>query len=360
MKVDALVVGLGPAGAAAARALARSGAKVLALERKREFGVPVQCAELIPNLMPADVGDIGSTVKQVIDEMHVFVEEDGRERAQGYAGRMIDRARFDAHLVEAAIAAGARCQLRTNVQRISEDGVVEISNGHKISARVIIGADGPQSVVGRAIGAVNSEFAETRQVTVPLLASHNATDIFLSADIEGGYGWLFPSGDVANLGVGVSSQRKHELKSLLDTLRARLEDEQRIGHEVLKYTGGLIPVGGMVEPVGRLGSVSVLMAGDAAGLTNPITGAGINAAVISGALAGDASVRVLEGDAEAASDYAQELKSLFGPGLRRALSRREGLLANYRAGNRPSADSLRQAWISYDSYWKPVCEEEAA
>ena len=48
-------------------------------------------------------------------------------------------------------------------------------------ARVLIGADGPRSVVGRAIGSVNRRLVETRQVTVPLLAAHDATDIFLSA-----------------------------------------------------------------------------------------------------------------------------------------------------------------------------------
>ena len=360
IKIDALVVGLGPAGAVAAGALARAGAKVIALERKREFGVPVQCAELVPNIMAPEVGDIRSAVKQIINEMHVFVEADGEDRAPNFPGRMIDRARFDANLVHAAIAAGAHCQLQTNVLRIDDEGSVSTSSGEKICARVIIGADGPQSIVGKSIGCVNSEFAETRQKTVPLLVSHCATDIFLSAEIEGGYGWLFPKGRVANLGVGVSTKRKSDLKPLLDRLHARLIEERRVGPEVLGYTGGLIPVGGMVEPVGRLCDVDVLLAGDAAGLTNPITGAGINAAVISGALAGAAAVQALAGDASAVDDYSQELKALFNPGLLRARFHRRRLLAGYGAGARPSPETLRQTWISYDGYWDPIRGEEAA
>ena len=48
MNVDVLVIGLGPAGGAAATAAARAGLSVLAVDRRKEVGVPVQCAEFIP------------------------------------------------------------------------------------------------------------------------------------------------------------------------------------------------------------------------------------------------------------------------------------------------------------------------
>jgi digeranylgeranylglycerophospholipid reductase len=214
---------------------------------------------------------------------------------------------------------------------------------------VIVGADGPRSIVGRAIGQVNRALVETRQVTVPLTRAHSATDIFLSADIPGGYGWLFPKGAVANLGAGVTPAHKGELKSIIARLHAALAAAGRVGRKVLALTGGAIPVGGALVPRGRLGAVAVLLAGDAAGLANPVTGAGIASAVHSGSLAGEAAALAAQSHPGAIDDYADELDQLFGPALVRALHRREELLA---AGSRPSPADLRRGWIAYPEYWE--------
>jgi digeranylgeranylglycerophospholipid reductase len=360
IKIDALVIGLGPAGSAAAAVIARSGARVVALERKREIGVPVQCAELIPQIVAQEAGDVRSTVRQLVDGMHVFVEAEAGDRAPNFPGRMIDRAAFDEKLARDAIAAGAECRLSTSVHSVDGDGKVITNRGEEFSARVIIGADGPHSVVGCAIGRVNTEFAETRQKTVALTSPHTATDIFLSADMQGGYGWLFPKVETANLGVGVAAECKADLKRLLDELHARLVEEGRVGRDALGHTGGSIPVSGLVRPVGRLGACDVFLAGDAAGLTNPITGAGINAAVISGSLAGEAAVLSLAGDQQGVVDYCDEIEALFKPGLDRALRHRKQLLASYESGERPSPDALRRAWIAYDGYWERASEEGIA
>jgi flavin-dependent dehydrogenase len=96
----------------------------------------------------------------------------------------------------------------------------------------------------------------------------------------------------------------------------------------------------------------VLLAGDAAGLTNPITGAGINAAVISGALAGEAALRFLDGDKFALNDYRDGIEDLFKPAIDRALARRNRLQTFYAAGLRPCPTTLRETWIAYDAYWR--------
>ncbi len=163
---------------------------------------------------------------------------------------------------------------------------IRLGKGTLIDARVVIGADGPRSTVGRLADMVNNALVEARQITVPLTAPYHATDIFLSPDFEGGYGWLFPRGAEANLGLGLAPEARANLKPLLDTLRRQLLTEGRIGPGATHLTGGLIPVGGIAGLSGHIGVVPVLLAGDAAGLANPITGAGIHAAVLSGQLAG--------------------------------------------------------------------------
>ena len=347
---DVLVIGLGPAGARAAFAAASRGKRVVAVDRKREAGVPVQCAELVPALIDSGI-DLGPCVRQPIDSMDTFVEGEAPDHMAHFPGRMLDRAAFDAALVAEAVQAGAYCRLGVSVRGVGRDGVVTLSDGTSIAPRIIVGADGPRSIAGRAIGQVNRELVETRQVTVPLAAPHAATDIFLSAAIPGGYGWLFPKGDVANLGAGVAPSHKHRLKEIVDSLHARLVGEGRVGARVLARTGGAIPVGGALVPRGCLGNVPVLLAGDAAGLANPVTGAGIASAAQSGALAGEAAALFLDGYASALTDYEDELDALFGAALVRALHRREELLRST-----PSPAALRRSWIAYPEYWRKADE----
>ena len=344
--VDILCVGLGPAGARAATCAAARGLRVVAIDRKHVAGIPVQCAEFVPALIGVEVEGLAQCVRQRIDAMETFVEAEAPDRIAPLPGGMLDRAAFDAKLVADAVRAGAECRFATTVRAIAGDGTVTLSSGARILPRVIVGADGPRSIVGRAIGQVNRSLVETRQVTVVLREPHDATDIFLSAAIPGGYGWLFPKDDVANLGAGVEPRHKHALKAIVNSLHARLAAEGRVGREVLATTGGPILVGGPLVPHGWLGMVPVLLAGDAAGLANPVTGAGIASAVYSGALAGEAAARFLDGRATALDGYEEELDALFGASLLRALHRREVLL---RAA--PSPAALRRAWIAYPEYW---------
>lgn len=351
MHTDVLVFGLGPAGASAAAEAARRGCRVLALERKREAGRPVQCAEFVPAMVGMDVGNLADAARQPIRAMATFVEDDAADIQADFPGQMLDRAAFDTGLVEAATQAGADCRLGTSVRQILADGLVELADGTQLTAGAIVGADGPRSLAGGAIGQINRALVETRQITVPLLVPHLATDIFLSADIPGGYAWLFPKGQVANLGAGVDSAHKARLKDIVARLHAMLVEDGRVGARILSMTGGPIPVGGMLTAHGRLERTLVLLAGDAAGLTNPVTGAGIAAAVHSGRLAGEAAAAWMAGDTAAATDFQDELDSVFKAALDRAVRRRRELRERHAAGARPGKAALRRGWIAYPEYW---------
>jgi digeranylgeranylglycerophospholipid reductase len=348
---DVLIVGLGPGGASAARAAAAAGRRVFAFDRKLRPGVPVQCAEFVPAMLGPTIDAVRVARRQRITEMQTFVEDEIADRKEGFPGVMVDRAKFDQHLVAQAGDAGAECRFDTTITEISSDGLVRLSSGETIDAPVVIGADGPRSRIGGAIGSANTALVVARQVSVPLLAAHLATDIFLSANYRGGYGWLFPRGNVANLGLGVEPAAREHLKSMLESLHQQLIAEGRVGGEILNRTGGAIPVGGMVGPIGRLGRRVVLLCGDAAGLTNPITGAGISSAVLSGTLAGESAANWLAGNENAAADYREELEDLFGPALARAVRRRQAILARYNDAGGPSRRDLRSAWIAYPEYW---------
>lgn len=230
-------------------------------------------------------------------------------------------------------------------------GAADLRDGTAIRAGVIVAADGPHSPVGKATGNVNRELAETRQISVDLLVPHGGTDIFLHPEIVGGYGWLFPKGGTCNIGIGVSASRKHTLKRLLARLHEALADSGRVGTGIHAHTGGSIPVGGILQLHKRLGDTDILFCGDAAGLTNPVTGAGINSAVISGRLAGEAAGAIISGDRHARDDYSTEIDALFGKSIGLALRRRHDLLEAAREQGGPSLQQLRDGWIAYRQYW---------
>lgn len=348
---DVLVVGLGPAGASAAAAAARSGARTIAIDRRKEAGTPAQCAEFAPLPLGGETAAMKLSFRQAIGEMLTYVEDEAPHSAADFRGAMIDRATFDRALCDEAAKAGAMLRFGASLTRVGEDGVAILGDGARIRAGAIVGADGPRSPIGAAIGAVNCEILETRQFSAGLRAPSRSTDIYLSREIRGGYVWVFPKGDVANVGVGVDASARAQLKPLLTAVRQRLIAEGRISAEALGWTGGAIPVGGALNPIGKLGAAGVALAGDAAGLVNPITGAGIPAAVVSGDLAGEAAAAFARGRHGALTDYAEELEDRFGPSLRRARRRREAMMRAFYDGRAPTPAELKQSWIAFPEYW---------
>jgi digeranylgeranylglycerophospholipid reductase len=356
--IDVAVLGLGPAGARAAQVAAAQGCRVIAFDRKRVAGQPVQCAELVPGLIGQDDAAFGRALAQSVRRMRTTVEHARADLRAPFPGHMIDRARFDRNQVDLAGAAGADCRLATVVTRVDPRTGELVAGGERFRARIVIGADGPRSRLGHALGRRNRVLVHARQLTVPLHTPCDATDIFLSRDIPGGYGWLFPKGAFAHVGIGVAADAHGRLAALLATLHQRLQDDGRVGSAILTQTGGLIPVGGRLPAAATHGTHLSLLAGDAAGLTNPVTGAGIHAALVSGELAGSAAAAWLGGRTAAGVDYDDELEALFGGALARAGRRRRELLhvAHERA---PTPDELRAAWIAYPAYWSalPVAPE---
>jgi len=364
---DVLIIGLGPAGSRAAEAAAKAGLYVVALEKRVAAGMPVQCAEFVPSMIERDVPKVADVTEQMIARMLTFVEDDERpSETPEFRGRMIDRAGFDRLLADIAAKAGADCRFGVKVLKIDADGTVHCNGGDSFKPKVLIGADGPRSRVGAAIDSVNRELVETRQLTVPLVLPHDATDIFLSADYRGGYGWLFPKGAVANVGLGISvdgavpdgMSTRRGLKDMLMALLTRLSAERRIGTSGWGLTGGAIPVGGRLKSIGKLRDTAVFLAGDAAGLTNPVTGAGIASAVQSGTMAGRAAADFVHGHAAALDDYEEELGDIFDAALGRALRRRREVLARYKYGGRPDARALADGWIGSPRYWRPEPQAE--
>ena len=353
-RVDVLIVGLGPAGGAAAAGCARAGLNVLAIDKRQRIGEPVQCAEFIP-LPLARYAQADGVAVQRIGGMKTFLPS-GAVHAAALMGMTIDRAAFDRGLVAEAQCAGATVRCETHLLHLDASlhrarikaGAAEYDIGY----RILIAADGPHSTVAKCLRLPPLAIARTRQYTVPLHAAYADTDIWLGDDFPGGYAWLFPKGTVANIGVGVDPRFAADLpdlKTQLARVHARAVARGIVGEKVLRRTGGAIPIGGLR---GALVQDRTLFVGDAAGLTHPISGAGIAAAVISGERAAKAAIEFIhDGDAAAFARFEEDIREQFAHTLARAVARRAQLAGVWRTPAARTDAPMRRGWIAFPEYF---------
>ena len=174
LNCDVLVVGGGPAGSSAARAAALAGASVIVAERRRIVGRPVRCAEYIPAMLvgQANVGD--EYIVQRTTGMRSFLH--GRcIQDMSAPGCVIDREMFDQALARAAVSSGAR--ILPGHAAVGREGgaggrvLLSAPNSATVglSAKVVIGADGPVSRVARWLGLPRPHCLPSIQVRLPLL-----------------------------------------------------------------------------------------------------------------------------------------------------------------------------------------------
>ena len=349
MVCDVLIVGAGPAGSSAALAAANRNMRVVVVERRPVIGVPVRCAEYIPAPLLGELAMDTSYVVQRLYGMRTILPN-GRVKEVRAPGFTIHRDRFDQTLAEAAEQAGARILLNTravgrgkkNIHLKSSDGSLT-----RIEAKIIIGADGPHTTVGQWIGASNRHLMPAVQAQVPLVESMDVAEVYFDPEVFGGYVWLFPKGDLANVGLGIRRNRETPvaLRQLLARFIDRFHRDGKVKKSVLGYTAGWIPADRPRSVVCQ----NILLAGDAAGHTHPITGAGIFHAVVCGRMAGKWAARAVKsGDLKVLNGYETEWRDLLEDALERAYSRRETLEANWATR---LDEIIPRCWVAFKEYY---------
>ena len=326
MRYDAIVAGAGPAGSTAARILAREGASVLLLDRAR-FPRDKPCGGGV-TLRAAACQDIDVTpvVERTVTgaRFSLRLGDTFERRYEKPLTYMTQRSRLDAFLAEAAVAAGAAFQDGEPVR------TVEVSNGGsglsltpRVTVRTergsyfagaLIGADGANGVVGRDTGTrPETEVAVAVEGNVPYPDGvPEGWRDFAGLDVgglAGGYGWVFPKGDHLNVGVGAWRYAAFTLRPKLAGLCARYGFEPNLLQSV---RGHHLPVR---VPGSTIARGPVAVAGDAAGLVDPLSGEGIHMAFASGRLAARAALRMLTGEADDMSAYQRAVDRRLQPEL---------------------------------------------
>jgi geranylgeranyl reductase family protein len=205
---------------------------------------------------------------------------------------MTQRRRLDAFLAAAAAEAGADLREGVKVDEVTPDGlgVTARVGDTVVRAGVCIGADGANGVVARTTG-VEPEivYGVALEGNIPLTAlaipELERTAVIELGVVPGGYGWVFPKGDHANLGVGGWGSEGPRLRERLDELARRHDVDPAVLTEV---RGHRLP---MRRPGTQAHHGRVLLVGDAAGLVDPLSGDGMYEAFTSASLAADAVLR---------------------------------------------------------------------
>ena len=346
-EVDVLVVGAGPTGSTAAKYAAQGGADVLLIEKRSEIGTPVRCGEGVAKRWLEEIGLEPSQefICHEVDGARV-IAPDGttlvvdETRAGNECGYVLERDLFDRRLAKDAAKAGAEIQIRTSaVALLRDDGMIvgarceHMAETFDVRAKVVIGADGFESQVGRWAGL--ETHLRTRDIDaclqytmVGVSGDPRMNDVYLGSCAPGGYAWVFWKGaDVANVGIGVNLSRIHdraEAKRYLDALIHRTPSLAKA--EVVEEVAGAVSVS---MPLEKTVAPGVLLAGDAARLIDPLTGGGILNGCLSGKLAGEtASAAVAAADAsmEALSAYERRWRGRLEEELARHYLIKERLL----------------------------------
>jgi digeranylgeranylglycerophospholipid reductase len=306
---DVIVVGAGPGGSIAARTAAQE-CDVLLVEKRQEIGSPVRCAEgimeqhLSPYIQP-DKKWIANEIKGVR-----FIAPDGTTltisaEALGIGeilGYVLERKIFDRELAKDAARAGAHVMVRTRATGlIIENGTVKgvklnrLGEDFEVRSKVVIGADGVESQVGRWSG-INTtlKLKDIGSCVQYLVADVEVTedfcDVYPGSYAPGGYAWVWPKGDKkANIGLGVPASKlggKRPIDYLNEFLSKNFPDGQP-----LELVMGAVPVSNDLKSPIRNG---LMLVGDAA--HHAVLGGGMMTALEGGKVAGDVARKAVRQD----------------------------------------------------------------
>ncbi|MBN1155448.1 NAD(P)/FAD-dependent oxidoreductase [candidate division KSB1 bacterium] len=307
-RYDIVVVGGGPAGSSAARSAAMRGKSVLILEKDRDIGIPVRCAEA--------VGEIG--LKRFLDPKPEWISNkvnfarliapDGTavEVSHHVGGYILNRKVFDFDLAQMAAQHGANIMTKTHVYDLKRDADGKI-NGVKylylgkpceVESRIVIAADGVESRLSRLAGidtVLRLQDIETCvQMTVAnVRLDRQYCDFYFSSRLApGGYVWVFPKNDhLANIGLGISGEHNAP-RAAIDYLKEFIQSHYPDASILTTVAGG-VPCAPYMD---RMVTDHFMVVGDAAHQANPMTGGGIVLAIWAGQICGEVAADAIDGN----------------------------------------------------------------
>ena len=315
LKSDVTVIGAGPAGSTTARIIAKHGFDVILVEKDEYPGKTNVCAGGVPRSIIKDMGLNSAIIeKDITGEKHFFP---WGSKISDLNNITVYRHVFDRALADKAVEEGAKMLTDTVVKDVSikNDGVVSKGKADSIKSKLVVFADGPNTLAYRKFGIGFKPEADKTIVSVACEVNwrNNPLDnyeFYYGYDISPwGYGWIFPKKNTVNVGVGCLYSKLHSnVIESLNYLRQKhpLTREKLKGRKITWLSSALIPV----APAKQIFGERMLVVGDAAGMVDPVSGGGIALAINGGKLAGKVCVKALE-EEDFSSSFLSQYQSLW-------------------------------------------------
>ncbi len=302
---DVIVIGAGPAGSVSARFAAENGASTLLLERDQGPGNPVRCAEGVSHNGIVPFIEIDPKwISTKIEQARLYSPNgDYLDMFQNGTGYVLDRTLFDPALANLACQKGAQLLTKADAigliydnDKISGVKFRYFDKIYDVKCKIVIGADGVESRVGRWAGidtVLDLKDLDTcvQYTLTGLDISSLRVDFFFGREVApGGYIWIFPkSKDTANVGIGIAGDLATD-KSPKEYLDEFIE-KKFPNASVLRSVCGGVPTAKMLKnPI----TDNLILVGDAAHQVNPITGGGIVQVMIAGQFAGETAAEAIK------------------------------------------------------------------
>ncbi len=347
IETDVLVIGAGPAGSSTAKHAALNGAEVILMDKKSEIGSPKRCAEGVSKEGLKKLG-IEPNSRWVTKELSgvrlispngtdVWMKEDQVKLPE--AGYILERKVFDKFMAMDAARAGATIMIKTLARgmRKDYDGYIvsceSMGEDFEIKAKIVVGADGPESRVGRwgglktAVKPKNMESGIQFEMVGLEMEDPDVIEFYFGSVAPGGYAWIFPKGDdIANVGLGIVSTvtDKSAYEHLVEFVKNCPATQNA---QPVELNVGGDPVGGMTK---TLVKDNLMIVGDSAGHVNPLTGGGIITALEAGMYAGEVAAAAVKEDnftEKRLKEYQEKCKKEIGDSFDKYLKTKDYLLS---------------------------------
>ena len=307
---DVIVTGAGPAGTMAARFLAKGGARTLLLEKEKLPRYKICGGGVVWRAREAAELDISAIAEREFRKVDWIFRDDLKFTvAREYPiVTMVMRDRLDYLMAESAVTEGA------DLHDMEELKSLEINSGQRIrvitdkgnyTCNHLVACDGLRSTVLKFL---NLEDARLKIPAIEAEIKVAKTDgplfehvVFDVSAIQYGYGWIFPKEDHLSVGIAAMPGKGVSLRKAYRNYLAHTGIDNIMISE--KQYGYQIPL----HPHRNLWKGNILLAGDAAGLADPLVAEGISHAIISGKTA---ALAILEQPEAAGAAYELKMKKM--------------------------------------------------
>jgi len=332
MDYDVVVIGLGPAGVIATINAAKEGAKVLAIEKRKniENSIPC-CAEgivsgvLEDHSIPVSSKYIANTFDKIDYKL-----PNSKEVSLPIGGYILHKEKFEQHLIDRASMEGAEIRLGCEVKKFASPDKIYLASGEIVRGKLIIACDGYPSRIAKDTGL--DEILQRKDIAICKQCTLEGIDVdrktiklfWWHKYSPGGYIWIFPKArDIANIGIAVIPMNGINTDKLLKSF---IKEEFPKGRIIREIRG----VGPITKPITNPIKGQVLFAGESAYHVMAMTCGGIGSSMLAGKFAGQTAGK-------------------YSTGLINSLNYYNELLAPLNAELIHSYDLKEKVWFDKDS-----------